>query len=55
MEDIIKTCNPMVKFSKFTSNKKLLKKFEKFLSKPLKKKKKKKLIPYIIGNISILL
>ena len=27
----------MVRFSKFTSNKKLLKKFEKFLSKPLKK------------------
>ena len=31
----------MVRFSKFTSNKKLLKKFEKFLSKPFKKKKKK--------------
>ena len=31
--DIIRTCNPMIKFSKFTSNKKILAEFEEFLFK----------------------
>ena len=33
MEDIIRTCNPIIRFSKFTSNKKIEEEFEGFLSK----------------------
>ena len=33
MRDIIKTCNSIVRFSKFTSNKKIFAKFEWFLFK----------------------
>ena len=33
MKDIIRTCNPTVKFSKFTLNIKIYEKFKEFLSK----------------------
>ena len=39
MKDIIRTCEPMVRFSKFTYNKKIQEKFEALLPK-LKEKKK---------------
>ena len=52
MKDIIRTCEPMVRFSKFTYNKKIQEKFEALLPKLEEKKKKKTSIymSYIIGS-----
>ena len=50
MKDIIRTCEPMVRFSKFTYNKKIQEKFEALLPKLEEKKKKKKFYIYELHN-----
>ena len=50
MKDIIRTCEPMVRFSKFTYNKKIQEKFEALLPKLKEKKKTSIYMSYIIGS-----